>query len=45
MKTYKHKSYGYCSQCGFGSCKHLNYKPKIHKTVILPKSKNGRKNP
>ena len=20
---YKHKSYGYCSRCGFGSCKHL----------------------
>ena len=21
---YKWKPYGYCSKCGFGSCKHLN---------------------
>ena len=21
---YKHKSWGYCSECGFGSCKHLD---------------------
>ncbi len=21
---YKHKSFGYCSQCGFCSCKHLD---------------------
>lgn len=21
---YKHKAWGYCSDCGFGSCEHLN---------------------